>query len=99
MWIIESALGAQASSAQPQGTENPDDRTGTFRPVEGGGDERSGEVLLTVAYSVIWLMALLLILLSMRKQRQLDARITQLSQDLARARKAEPAGNPAKEKA
>lgn len=73
----------QATSAQP--TEQ--DPGKAFRPVEGGGDEASGQMLLTVAYSVIWLVALALILLSMRKQRQLDARIGQLSQDLERARK------------
>ncbi|HZO14875.1 MAG TPA: CcmD family protein [Polyangiaceae bacterium] len=76
----------QATSAQP--TE-PADREQGFRPVEGGGDQSSGGMLLTVAYSVIWLMALALILLSMRRQRQLDARIVQLSADLERARKKE----------
>ena len=76
----------QATSAQP--TE-PADREKSFRPVEGGGDQSSGEMLLTVAYSVIWLMALALILLSMRRQRQLDARIVQLTADLERARKKE----------
>ena len=76
----------QATTAQTSEAV-PDDRAKQFRPVEGGGDQQSGEMLLTVAYSVIWLVALALILLSMRKQRQLDARIVQLTQDLERARK------------
>ena len=76
----------QATTAQTSEAV-PSDRAKTFRPVEGGGDQRSGEMLMTIAYSVIWLVALALILLSMRKQRQLDARIVQLTQDLERARK------------
>jgi hypothetical protein len=78
------------SSSQEKKEPAPEDRSKTFTPVEPGGETQSGQMLMTVAYSLIWLMAMALILLSMRRQRQLDARITQLSQDIERARKAEP---------
>ena len=78
----------KAHEAQPQkgdGTE--------FRPVDGGGNVASGEVLLIQAYAAMWLLAFGLVLSSIRKQRKLDARITQLQSDLAKARDADNAGS------
>ncbi len=69
---------------------SPDDRGTTFRPVEGGGDTTSGMTLLVAAYAVIWLLAFLLIVMSLRKQRRLDDRIERLETDLGKARGEKP---------
>jgi hypothetical protein len=90
--LLSSAQDSVPSQPSATTEESPDARGKAFRPVEGGGDTRSGEVLLTVAYSVMWLMAFGLVVMSMRRQRKLDARITQLGQDVERARKATKAG-------
>jgi len=60
-----------------------------FQPVTGNQQMASGEVLLVQAYAVMWLLAFGLILSSMRQQRKLDARITQLREDLDKVRKAQ----------
>jgi hypothetical protein len=66
---------------------NPDDRGTTFRPTEGGGDGVSGMTLLVEAYVAMWLLAIVLVVLSIRKQKSLDERIARLQADLGRARK------------
>ncbi len=69
-------------------TARPEDRSQSFQADPGGGNVASGEVLLVQAYAVMWFLAFLLVLSSIRKQRQLDARISQLAGDLAKARDA-----------
>ena len=73
-------------------TPSAGDRSTTFRPVEGGTELQSGEKLLVEAYAAIWIVLFALVLLSWRRQRQLDARISGLEGALAEARKAEPKG-------
>jgi CcmD family protein len=78
---------SQASSAQPNETSTSEGTPSQeFRPVEGGGDTKSGEMLLVQAYAIIWLLAFGLIVFSIRKQRKLDDRIARLQEDLAKAR-------------
>jgi len=75
----EGIAGQETSEATP---------SAEFRPVEGGGNAKSGEVLLVQAYAAFWLLAFGLILFSLRKQKKLDARIARLEEDLSRARDA-----------
>ena len=81
---------ATASATAPDGSaapaEDPDARNTSFRPVAGGGNARSGELLLVEAYAVIWLVIFGLLFLSLRRQRALTARLDKLEADLARAR-------------
>lgn len=79
---------AAAASATPTGTK-ADDRATSFRPVEGGTQLASGETLLVEAYAAIWLILFALILLSWRRQRGLDARVSGLEAALDKARAAE----------
>lgn len=58
-----------------------------FRPVSAGNKVQSGEWLLVEAYTAMWLLALGLVLLTILKQRKLDAHIEQLSAEMAQARK------------
>jgi CcmD family protein len=71
-------------SASP--TTTADDRATTFRPVEGGNEMQSGERLLVEAYAVIWLVLFGLVLLSWRRQRKIDDRVSSLEGALAVAR-------------
>lgn len=73
--------------AEPEGTTEATPST-EFRPVEGGGNTKSGEMLLVQAYAAFWLFAFGLILFSLRKQQKLDARIARLKDDLDKARDA-----------
>jgi hypothetical protein len=67
-------------------TPTADDRSTAFRAVQGGNEMQSGEKLLVEAYAVIWLIAFGLILLSWRRQRRIDDRVTSLEGALAAAR-------------
>jgi hypothetical protein len=81
-----SALVALTQDAAPSASATPEDRSQSFRPVEGGGDVASGEVLLVQAYAVMWLLAFGLILGSLRRQRKLDERVSRLQVELDKAR-------------
>ncbi|MCC6556816.1 MAG: CcmD family protein [Polyangiaceae bacterium] len=83
-------LAAQAAPASSGTTA--EDRSQTFRPVQGGGEMQSGERLLVEAYAAIWLIVFALVLLSWRRQRRIDARIDALDASLQRARKRDGEG-------
>jgi CcmD family protein len=53
----------------------PDDRATTFQPVEGGGEHRSGETLLVAAYSIIWTILMVWLVLLWKKQAGLNQRL------------------------
>lgn len=72
-----------------------DDRSTTFRPVQGGEQMQSGERLLVEAYAAIWIVLFALLLLGWRRQRKIDARVANLEVALAQAR----ADVPVKKKA
>ncbi len=72
-----------------------EDRSTTFRPVQGGDQMQSGERLLVEAYAAIWIVLFGLLLLGWRRQRRIDARVAALEVALAQAR----ADVPAKKKA
>jgi hypothetical protein len=63
-----------------------EDRSTTFRPVQGGDQMQSGEHLLVEAYAAIWVVLFALILLGWRRQRRIDARVAGLEVALAAAR-------------
>jgi CcmD family protein len=70
-----------------------DDRSTSFKPVQGAPDMQSGEKLLVEAYAAIWIILFALIALSWRRQRQLEARIDTLDGALGKAREG---GTPGK---
>lgn len=74
---------ASAAAAAPK---TADDRSTTFRAVEGGSQMQSGEKLLVEAYAAIWVLALIFIVSIFRRQKKIDARITSLEAALEKAR-------------
>jgi CcmD family protein len=53
----------------------PDDRATSFQPVEGGGEHHSGEALLVAAYSIIWTLLMVWLVMLWRKQVRLNERL------------------------
>ncbi len=56
-----------------------------FVPVEGGGDTTSAEALLVIAYIAMWLLFFAFLLLTHRRQRSLNRKVTELEQALKKA--------------
>jgi CcmD family protein len=78
---------AAAASGAPAGSDtSADGRNTAFRPVEGGTEMQSGEKLLVEAYAAIWVILFVMVLLSWRRQRRLDERISVLSSAIDKAR-------------
>ena len=77
------------STTAPATTTGADDRSTSFRPVEGGNEMQSGEKLLVEAYAAIWLILFALVLFSWRRQRRLDERMGELSAAIDKARQKE----------
>ena len=75
--------GAPAPAASSTTT---DDRSTAFRPVQGGTEMQSGEKLLVEAYAAIWLILFALVLLSFRRQRRMDDRMSSLEAAIDKAR-------------
>lgn len=69
-------------------TTTPDDRGTAFKPVEGASEMQSGEKLLVEAYAAIWIILFVMVLLSWRRQRQLEARVDGLEHAIEKARRA-----------
>jgi hypothetical protein len=63
-----------------------EDRSTAFRAVEGGTQLHSGAQLLVEAYSALWIVLFLLVLISWRRQRGLEARIAEIEVRLEEAR-------------
>jgi hypothetical protein len=84
---------ASPPTPAPTGTsQSADDRSTSFRPVEGGDQMQSGEKLLVEAYAAIWVIVFVMILLSWRRQKQIDARTAALAGAVAKAREADEKG-------
>jgi hypothetical protein len=81
----EATAGA-ATTAAPGPTVSSDDRNTAFRPVQGGSELQSGERLLVEAYAAIWVILFAMILLSWRRQRGIDERMSVLSTAVDKAR-------------
>jgi hypothetical protein len=54
-----------------------------FVPVQGGGETTSAELLLVIAYVVMWGLLLAFLGLGWRRQKQLETRLTALERTLA----------------
>jgi hypothetical protein len=67
-------------------TTTAEDRSTSFRAVQGGNEMQSGEKLLVEAYAVFWLALFGLVLLSWRRQRKIDERVASLEGAIAAAR-------------
>ncbi len=78
------AAAASSAAATSAGTE--------FRPVDGGGETKSGEALLVASYAVIWVLVLVFVASVWRRTRAFEARVERLEQALDRAPKAPPSG-------
>jgi len=92
---MRTLLAAQAAPPASTGTPSTEDRSQSFRAVQGGGEMQSGEKLLVEAYAVIWLIVFGMVLLSWRRQRQIDRRIDSLDASLRKARAQEGEGKGA----
>ncbi|APR85248.1 Hypothetical protein A7982_10597 [Minicystis rosea] len=75
--------------AAPTTTTAADDRSAAFKPVSAAPEMQSGERLLVEAYAAIWLILFGLVLLSWRRQRKIETRITELDGALVKAREAD----------
>lgn len=76
----------EASASAAAAPKTADDRSTTFRAVEGGTQMQSGEKLLVEAYAAIWLIAMVFLVSIFRRQKQIDARISSLETALEKAR-------------
>jgi CcmD family protein len=76
---------AQMSNQGPA-PKTTDDRSTTFRAVEGGTQMQSGEKLLVEAYAAIWLITLIFIVSIFRRQKRIDARMGALEIALEKSR-------------
>ncbi|MEJ7732885.1 MAG: CcmD family protein [Polyangiaceae bacterium] len=76
----------QGGSPPPSSTTSPDGRATEFRPVSGGGQMQSGELLLVEAYAAMWLIAFALILFSWSRVRKVDDRLAALEGAMQKAR-------------
>jgi CcmD family protein len=83
---VNSRFSFDAQGAQQPAGTTAEDRSQAFRPVQGGAELQSGEKLLVEAYAAIWLILFALVLLSWRRQKQIDRRIDVLEAALEKAR-------------
>jgi hypothetical protein len=82
---FQAPIAADAPNA-PNTQKSVEDRSTTFRPVQGGPEMQSGERLLVEAYAAIWIILFALILLGWRRQKRIDARLAGLELAVAQAR-------------
>jgi CcmD family protein len=68
----------QASTSQPQNATE-------FAPSVGGTDSADANVLLVAAYMVLWLLVGGFIMLSWRRQKQINARLSRLEQPASKS--------------
>jgi hypothetical protein len=83
--MMQTASQGAPQSNDPGAAKAPDDRSTSFQPVEGGGENRSGTTLLVEAYAVLWVLLMAWVLLLWRKQAALSARLGDLEKAIDRA--------------
>jgi hypothetical protein len=64
-------------------TSEPSSRSQEFVPVEGGGDTTSAELLLVIAYLVMWAVLLAFVGLGWRRQQKIETRLAELERGVA----------------
>lgn len=87
--FLSAASQAAASTDKQQATPSAgtsDSRSTEFRAVEGGNQMQSGEKLLVEAYAAMWVLTLVLVLITWRRQKRTDERITNLEESIAKVR-------------
>ena len=84
--VIDEPATVPPTPGQPASSaSSPDDRATSFQPVEGGGETRSGEVLLVEAYVFLWIILLGWIAMLWRKQGAVNSRLDALEKEIDRA--------------
>jgi CcmD family protein len=81
-----SSSAAATVAPAPATTTGAEDRSTAFRPVQAGNEMQSGEKLLVEAYAAIWVILFAMVLLSWRRQRHLDDRMSTLEAAIDKAR-------------
>src|SRR5206468_1529287 len=76
---------ASIRRSSPATAATPASRATTFQPVEGGGEQRSGETLLVEAYVVLWVILMGWLFFLWRKQNGLHARLDDLERVIDKA--------------
>jgi len=74
---------AQPADSNSATLSDPNSRSTEFRAVEGGGEQTSAASLLVAAYVLMWALVLGFLLLSWRRQGQVETRISELEKALA----------------
>jgi hypothetical protein len=85
--------GEGTSAATPrgdhdQGNTTPGERATSFQAVQGEAEHYNGAALLVSAYSALWVILLVWVGLTWRKQSTLDARLGELERVIADADRA-----------
>jgi hypothetical protein len=62
---------------------DPSSRSQEFVPVQGGGDTTSAELLLVIAYLVMWAILLGFVGLGWRRQAKLETRLAELERGIS----------------
>jgi hypothetical protein len=81
--VLRLTVDSHLRQGDPAG--QPGDRSTTFQPVTGGGEQRSGETLLVVAYAGLWALLMGWVLLQWTKQSALARRLGDLESAIAKA--------------
>ncbi len=82
---MQTATPTSTATTSP-GKEQPSGASNEFKAVQGTAESTSGAVLLIEAYAAIWLVALVFVLLSWLKQKQILERIASLEAAVSAAR-------------
>jgi hypothetical protein len=76
---------APTNPAKPADSSTPDGRSTTFQAVEGGEEHHSGTTLLVEAYSILWIILMVWLLVVWRRQKDVGARLDDLEKAIDRA--------------
>jgi hypothetical protein len=82
--VILSQAVTEGSAAPATSATTAADGTG-FKPVKGGSEMQSGEMLLVEAYAAIWVVVLAFVALAWSRNRKVEARIASLEGAIAKA--------------
>lgn len=82
--VPESVSSAASQTAPASGSAQPG-QPGVYVPVQGGGENRSGETLLVEAYVVLWIILMGWLFMLWRKQARIHARLDELEKVLDQA--------------
>lgn len=61
----------------------PEDRSTEFVPVQGGTETTSAGTMLALAYLFMWAVLIGFVLLSYRRQKKLESRLSELEKNIA----------------